>query len=84
MDQQADHVLFFKGVLMRTTVSIDDALIERARAVAAPGITLPELMRLALETFTRVEAGKRLATLGGTQPNMGDIPRRGSVDRSTR
>lgn len=69
---------------MRATVTIDDEVVERARAVAAPGIAVPELVRLALETFTRVEAGKRLAALGGTAPEMRDIPRRGSVDLESR
>ena len=64
---------------MRSTFTIDDDVVNRARAVAAPGITVPELVRLALETFTRVEAGKRLAALGGTAPNMPDVPRRGSA-----
>ena len=65
---------------MRTTVLLDDDLMERARALAAPGISVPELIRLSLETFTRVEAGKRLAALGGMAPEMGDIPRRGCAD----
>jgi len=53
---------------MRSTFTIDDDVVNRARAVAAPGIAVPELVRLALETFTRVEAGKRLAALGGAAP----------------
>lgn len=61
---------------MRATVTIDDDVVERARAVAAPGIAVPELVRLALETFTRVEAGKRLAALGGSVPDMPEIARR--------
>ena len=65
---------------MRATVTIDDDVVERARAVATPGIAVPELVRLALETFTRVEAGKRLAALGGTVPEMQEIPRRQSTD----
>lgn len=64
---------------MRSTFTIDDDVVNRARAVAAPGIAVPELVRLALETFTRVEAGKRLAALGGAAPNMPDVPRRGSA-----
>ncbi len=65
---------------MRATVTIDDDVVNRARAVAAPGIAVPELVRLALETFTRVEAGKRLAALGGSTPEMRDIPRRSGAD----
>jgi hypothetical protein len=73
-----------RGVFMRATVTIDDDVMDRARAVAAPGIAVPELVRLALETFTRVEAGKRLAALGGTVPDMCDIPRRGSAELGSR
>lgn len=62
---------------MRATVTIDDDVVNRARAVAAPGIGVPELVRLALETFTRIEAAKRLAALGGAAPDMPDVPRRG-------
>lgn len=69
---------------MRATVTIDDDVVDRARSVAAPGIAVPELVRLALETFTRVEAGKRLAALGGAAPDMCDIPRRGSFDLGSR
>lgn len=67
---------------MRATVTIDDDVVNRARAVAAPGIAVPELVRIALETFTRVEAGKRLAALGGAAPGMLDIPRRSSTTNS--
>ena len=67
---------------MRATVTIDVDVVSRARAVAEPGIAVPELVRLALETFTRVEAGKRLAALGGMAPNMSDIERRGGELRS--
>ena len=67
---------------MRATVTIDDDVVSRARAVAEPGIAVPELVRLALETFTRVEAGKRLAALGGMAPNMSDMERRGGELRS--
>lgn len=69
---------------MRATVTIDDDVVERARAMAAPGIAVPELVRLALETFTRVEAGKRLAALGGGAPDMPDVPRRKSADLDSR
>ena len=65
---------------MRMTVLLDNDLLERARALAASGISVSELIRLALETFIRVEAGKRLAALGGMAPEMGDFPRRGCAD----
>lgn len=61
---------------MRTTVTIDDALFERALEVADPGIEKADLIRVAVKTYVRVQSAKRLAALGGTAPEMPDIPRR--------
>jgi hypothetical protein len=63
---------------MRTTVTIEDALYEKALEVADPTMEKSEIFREAMKTFVRVQAAKRLAALGGTVPNMQDIPRRGS------
>jgi hypothetical protein len=63
---------------MRTTLIIDDGLIERARA--ATGIQeKTALVRAGLEALIAREAGKRLARLSGTQPELADIPRRRSA-----
>jgi hypothetical protein len=35
-----------------------------------------DLFREAISTFVRVQAAKRLAALGGTDPQMKDVPRR--------
>ena len=60
---------------MRTTLNIDDGLLERARAAA--GIhEKTALVRAGLEALIAREAGKRLAALGGTQPKISDVPRR--------
>lgn len=61
---------------MRTTVTIDDELYQRALEVADPGTDKAELFREAMKVFVRVQAGKRLAALGGTAPRMKDVPRR--------
>jgi len=61
---------------MRTTVTIDDALFEQAMEVADPDMDKTELFREAMKTFVRVQAAKRLAALGGSAPNMADVPRR--------
>ena len=61
---------------MRTTVTIDDALYEKALAVADPKMDKADLFREAIATFVRVQAAKRLAALGGTMPDMQDILRR--------
>lgn len=61
---------------MRTTVTIDDDLYRRALAVADPGMDKADLFREAMKVFVRVQAGNRLAALGGRSPDMKDIPRR--------
>ncbi|MCK9469221.1 MAG: type II toxin-antitoxin system VapB family antitoxin [Porticoccaceae bacterium] len=60
---------------MRTTVTIDDALYEKALEMADPGMDKADIFREAIKTFVRVQAAKRLAALGGTMPDMQDIPR---------
>jgi len=60
---------------MRTTLIIDDALLERARqSTGIQGKTA--LLRAGLEALIAREAGKRLAALGSTQPKIRDVPRR--------
>lgn len=63
---------------MRTTVNIDDALLERAEAYT--GIReRSALIRRALKELVEREAGRRLIALGGSDPdawapNEGDEP----------
>jgi Arc/MetJ family transcription regulator len=61
---------------VRTTVTIDDELYQRALDVADPGTDKADLFREAVKLFVRVQAGKRLAALGGKAPKMKTIPRR--------
>jgi len=61
---------------MRTTVTIDDALYEKALEMAGPGTDKSDLFREAIKTFIRVQAANRLAALGGSVPDMPEIPRR--------
>ena len=61
---------------MRTTVTIDDELYQTALEMADPEMEKSDLFRVAIKTFVRVQAGKRLIALGGTLPDMPDIPRR--------
>lgn len=61
---------------MRTTVTIDDTLYQEALELVDPGTDNTELFRIAKQTFVRIQAAKRLAMLGGTIPEMGEIPRR--------
>ena len=60
---------------MRTTLIIDDELLERARSLT--GIKeKTALVRAGLETLIAREAAKRLAALGGSEPDLQPIPRR--------
>ena len=63
---------------MRTTIIIDDSLLDRARK--ATGIDeKTALVRAGLESLISREAARRLSLLGGTQPEIDDIPRRRSA-----
>ena len=61
---------------MRTTVTIDDGLYQEALELADPGTDKADLFRMAMQMFVRIQAAKRLATLGGAVPEMADVPRR--------
>jgi Arc/MetJ family transcription regulator len=60
---------------MRTTLNIEDKLISKARELT--GIQeKTTLVKLGLEALISTEASKRLAKLGGTQPDLKSIYRR--------
>jgi Arc/MetJ family transcription regulator len=61
---------------MRTTVTIDDELYNKALEVADPSMDKADLFREAIKTFVRVRAAKRLAALGGAMPGTPEVPRR--------
>ena len=53
---------------MRTTVTIDDDLISQASELT--GISeRSALLRMGLESLVRIESAKRLAALGGVDPD---------------
>ncbi len=63
---------------MRTTIALDDELIEKASSFTG----LKEksaLIREALKALIERESARRLALLGGTQPDLEDVPRRRSA-----
>lgn len=62
---------------MRTTVTLDDDLLETAAEYTGVH-ERSALLRKALETLIQIEAGRRLALLGGSEPNAQYIPRRRS------
>jgi Arc/MetJ family transcription regulator len=60
---------------MRTTLSLDDALLEKA--VSYTGVhEKSALLREALKALIEREAARRLADLGGTEPGAKYISRR--------
>jgi Arc/MetJ family transcription regulator len=60
---------------MRTTLIIDDKLLERARELT--GIQeKTALVREGLTALIARESSRRLAALGGTQPKLSSVPRR--------
>jgi len=61
---------------MRKTITIDDELYERALELADPQMDKKDVFREAIRTFIQVRAARRLAALGGTIPDMQDVPRR--------
>ena len=60
---------------MRTTIALDDELIAQAQEYT--GITEKSaLVREALQSLVAREAARRLAALGGSDPNASAAPRR--------
>ena len=60
---------------MRTTIALDDDLL--AKAESFTGLSeKTTLIREALRALIQRESAKRLALLGGSEPQLKDIPRR--------
>ncbi|KAA0892715.1 type II toxin-antitoxin system VapB family antitoxin [Pusillimonas sp. ANT_WB101] len=62
---------------MRTTVTLNDKLLARARCFTGIQET-SALLQLALRLMVEREAAQRLARLGGSSPDLKPIPRRQS------
>ena len=61
--------------MVRTTLAIDDDLLEAARALT--GTTEKSvLVRLGLQALIERESARRLARLGGSEPDIEAAPRR--------
>jgi Arc/MetJ family transcription regulator len=66
-----------EGQAMRTTVTLDDELLAKAQKLT--GIEEKSaLLKEGLKLVIARESAKRLALLGGTEPQLKDIPRRRS------
>ena len=60
---------------MRTTINIDDDLLRKAGRLA--GVSeKTSLVRLGLMALVEKESARRLARLGGSEPQLVSIPRR--------
>jgi Arc/MetJ family transcription regulator len=60
---------------MRTTVTLDEDLLKRAQELT--GVTeRSQLVRDALTALIARESARRLARLGGTEPDLRPVPRR--------
>lgn len=64
-----------EAIFMRTTVSLDDELVAEAQSLT--GIEeRSALIREALKSLIERESARRLALLGGSQPDLDLPPRR--------
>ena len=60
---------------MRTTLTLDDELLAQAQQIS--DLTeRTQLIREALRALVQRESARRLARLGGTEPQLQPIPRR--------
>jgi len=65
---------------MRTTINLDDALVAKARKLT--GIEeRTALVHEALRSLIARESARRLARLGGSEPQLRSVPRRRSGRR---
>jgi Arc/MetJ family transcription regulator len=60
---------------MRTTIALDDELVAEAQAITGL-MNKSALVREALKALIARESARRLALLGGTEPELNVAPRR--------
>jgi len=71
-------IILGNGKAMRTTINLDDALLERAQSLSGVH-ERSALLREALTALIQRESARRLARLGGSEPELEPIPRRRSA-----
>ena len=82
IDALKEHMLMHKTMhseirIMRTTLNIDDQLLEEAARLT--GVQeKTALVRESLKALIQRESARRLARLGGSEPELQNIPRRRS------
>ena len=62
---------------MRTTLNIDDQLLDEAQRITGMS-EKAALVREGLRALIERESARRLARLGGTEPQLESVPRRHS------
>jgi Arc/MetJ family transcription regulator len=67
-----------RGSIMRMAVSLDDDLLAQAELLCAD-LERSALLKEALRALVQRESAKRLAALGGSEPELKPIPRRRSA-----
>lgn len=65
---------------MRTTLNIDNKLLEKAAQLTGT-IEKTALVRRGLEALIALESARRLALLGGTEKNLKSVRRRRSITK---
>jgi len=68
-----------QDTIMRTTVNIDDELMKAAQKLT--GIEeKAALLRAGLKALIEQESARRLAALGGSEPQLSNVSRRRATD----
>ena len=68
-----------QDTIMRTTVNIDDELMKAAQRLT--GIEEKAvLLRAGLRALIEQESARRLASLGGSEPQLSSVSRRRAID----
>lgn len=62
-------------ICMRTTLNIDDDLLDRAADLTGTR-EKTALVRIGLQALIRQQSAEHLAALGGTEPQLKPVPRR--------
>jgi Arc/MetJ family transcription regulator len=74
------HIYWMGGTDMRTTLNIEDKLLDKAAKLT--GIKeKTSLVKRGLESLIAIESAKRLARLGGSEKGLKTIPRRRTAVR---
>lgn len=72
-------ICIIEVITMRTTINIDDELIDKASKLTGVN-EKTSLVRLGLKALIAKESSMRLARLGGTERQLRQIPRRQSAE----